>query len=476
VSRSELWRVLLPALFVSCSVLLSEDAEQCAVDADCAELGFGAAVCASGVCVADDGAGASGGTGASGGSGASGASGASGGSGAVSQGGQGGEPMQGGGAGGQSGGAAGEGGSGGEGEVVDQPDDVRVFGDTLTTTAGGDALAYIDVCPEDQVLIGINVWTSDSVEWLQRGQAVCGTMVLTSNDGVYAVAIVETETLRSRGSGTGMLTMASAQCPNNEVVVGFDGREGMYMDSITLYCAPLTVTGDAGSFVIEIGSDAPVDSVGNSGGTSFNMVSCPAGLVARGGQIEAGGYFDAFGLVCGEPALAYPDGSACAEDRDCESLKCGADVCEPSLCEAPSDCLCVGLDTDWYLFCNTAANSAGREAVCAAAAMQPAIIDKGSENGWVRSTATFRDLGDVGLGASDLAVEGEWRWSNDTQFWSGAGSGNGGTPVGGNYTAWDGANQPDNAGASEHCLTLWGNSRWNDDSCGKSLDFVCEFP
>ena len=53
---------------------------------------------------------------------------------------------------------------------------MRVFGDTTTQTAGGNAFPYFDVCPEDQVLIGINGWTQPdaSPSWLMRGQAVCG--------------------------------------------------------------------------------------------------------------------------------------------------------------------------------------------------------------------------------------------------------------------------------------------------------------
>jgi hypothetical protein len=37
------------------------------------------------------------------------------------------------------------------------------------------------------------------------------------------------------------------------------------------------------------------------------------------------------------------------------------------------------------------------------------------------------------LGANDIAVRGEWRWPDGTQFWAGAQSGN---PVGGLYSNW----------------------------------------
>lgn len=83
------------------------------------------------------------------------------------------------------------------------------------------------------------------------------------------------------------------------------------------------------------------------------------------------------------------------------------------------------------------------------------------------------------LGATDAGVEGVWTWVTGpeagTTFWQGARAANGGAPVGGAYTAWDTALQPDDSG-NEDCMHLWPSysGHWNDWICGNTAGYLVE--
>jgi hypothetical protein len=81
------------------------------------------------------------------------------------------------------------------------------------------------------------------------------------------------------------------------------------------------------------------------------------------------------------------------------------------------------------------------------------------------------------IGASDLAVDGNWQWSHgpeaNTQFWSG---GVGGSAVGGNYTNWM-TGEP-NGGAGENFAALnvsgYGAGKWVDEAVWNNYRSICE--
>ena len=87
-------------------------------------------------------------------------------------------------------------------------------------------------------------------------------------------------------------------CPNNQVIIGFDGRAGALVDSLTFRCAPITITGTAGNYQAVIGSKNSLPSIGGSGGSSFGVSDCPPGQIATKLIGRAGDSLDALGLQC----------------------------------------------------------------------------------------------------------------------------------------------------------------------------------
>jgi hypothetical protein len=134
-------------------------------------------------------------------------------------------------------------------------------------------------------------------------QAVCGELSVGSapSDGV---TIGAGATLPMRGATQD--TPWSQMCPADEVVVGFSGRSGADLDQVAFECAPWTASNNVDGGVLSAGPTVTLPAAGGDGGTPFQD-TCPPGQLARGSNLRAGAWVDAFGLVCGTPALA-PDG------------------------------------------------------------------------------------------------------------------------------------------------------------------------
>lgn len=81
----------------------------------------------------------------------------------------------------------------------------------------------------------------------------------------------------------------------------------------------------------------------------------------------------------------------------------------------------------------------------------------------------------VWLGGSDLAVEGEWRWSGGPEagqmYWLGAAAG---SAQGGFYTNWGGG-EPNNSGGVEDGIQLLTGGTWNDINVASSLPYIVEW-
>ncbi len=174
------------------------------------------------------------------------------------------------------------------------------FAQADATVVHGNALGgteYLDACPAGRVLVGLNAEIGDSFD---KVQVVCGVLGVSAT---AAVTIGASETpFPLRGSNANMA--ASTKCPANQMVVGFGGRGGALVDQLSLRCAPMTVaSGDGGAYSAAIGSITAQAPLGGTGGEAFADTDCPAGSVAVGAHIQAGGSVDGFGLLCGYPTL-----------------------------------------------------------------------------------------------------------------------------------------------------------------------------
>jgi hypothetical protein len=123
---------------------------------------------------------------------------------------------------------------------------------------------------------------------------------------VVGQQIITTATvwLPERGQNGGVAW--SSLCPPNQMVMGVDGRSSGYVDQLAIRCALLTVTGAPGAYGIAMGAATELPPVGSNAGTPFPTTDCPAGEVARGANIRADNYPRAFGLICGTPSIQVP--------------------------------------------------------------------------------------------------------------------------------------------------------------------------
>ncbi len=455
----------LCAELFGCSLLLNEEAAQCSQDSDCVTLGFGESVCdtSAGICsspqenngsnVGDgDGDMSSGGAPVVPGSGGSG----SGGSGS---------------GGSNSPGTGGKESTGGHDGLHPT---VRAIGAAMTLLYGGTGSgAFADTCPHNQVLIGLNVWTNPGTsigsDFIQQSQGVCGKLEVAAD----SLSVIPGSELRVRGLGfsEGEEEMTALLCGPDEVVVGFDGNAGFYVEKVRVFCAPLSIADSGDGLQIVVGEAAPGASVQkkDSGGEAFSSL-CPEGQVARGPAVRGGGWLDAFGTICTTPTVAYPLGEPCNADAECTTGKCDGE-CVASPCTSPIGCECVLFNSTNYVFCPQRNLFSAAAAACENVGLDLVRIENTVENGWLRNTADTLGMDAFYIGASDQAVEGEWRWRDGTQFWQGDTNG---AAVDGLYEFWDSL-QPS---ASGNCATVSSapniGGTWFDSPCTKSENFVCK--
>ena len=172
------------------------------------------------------------------------------------------------------------------------------------TTQYGDTqlgLAYLDTCPQGQVLIGFTgVLKTDSHAALK---GMCGAPGLAVQADAFVVEVVAGAPLPERGGAGDTPWMRG--CAANQVVTGFAGRAGVGVDQLTLSCAPLVVSEAMdGSFSVGLGPASPLPAVGGAGGLPFPQTDCPAGQVGNAQNLRADATIAAFGLGCAAVSLS----------------------------------------------------------------------------------------------------------------------------------------------------------------------------
>jgi hypothetical protein len=175
--------------------------------------------------------------------------------------------------------------------------------------AGGTAFA--DRCPDNQVLIGFH-GTMDAPggkSYLRSVQAVCGELVINDTEP-WQVTVSEAMTLPMHDVEAAQAQVAL--CPANQVMTGFAGRSGLWMDSVDVRCAPLNILGTTPDYLLVVGTPSKAGTIGGTtGGSPFDPLECAAGSVAVGQvgrTIQDGVVLGAFGVSCAVLTLELETG------------------------------------------------------------------------------------------------------------------------------------------------------------------------
>jgi hypothetical protein len=165
--------------------------------------------------------------------------------------------------------------------------------------------AFNQTCSSNEVVVGFqgSVDPPDAaINWLRGFQAICGKLTITGT-GPYNVQTTRAETLPAPSSSMGSMTQQRL-CPADQMVVGFGGKSGGYIDHLDFICAPLTIAGASPTFTLAVGaSSPPLASLGGPGGQPFTAIRCGPNQIAVGDAGRSSQFVDAFGLICATPSL-----------------------------------------------------------------------------------------------------------------------------------------------------------------------------
>jgi hypothetical protein len=187
------------------------------------------------------------------------------------------------------------------------------------------------------------------------------------------------------------------------------------------------------------GTDAPLDGGSDGDGGAEGIAGSGVGAVGGNGGISGSG---------GSAGSGVPPDSA--------------------LCNQITN---AGHD---YLLCQERRTWADANSGCLAIGMQLIRVDDDAENQWLffNANVPLGVDGEVWLGATDLEVEGEWRWTDGELFWLGD---NLGSAQNGLFNGWY-FREPNNASV-ENCAALdtkAAGAEWYDLECDLSKAYACE--
>jgi sucrose-6-phosphate hydrolase SacC (GH32 family) len=162
-----------------------------------------------------------------------------------------------------------------------------------TRTAGGDGgTRYDRACGENEVMVGLS---GKAGQWLDGMAPWC---VPLSQNGRWQGA---PHRLASTGGDPGWPAKPfQSICPANFAIGGFSGKEGRYLDLLTIECRAL---GSDGKLT---GPMTPMLAGGTGGGTAFNPIRCADNQPATGAYGKSGIYVDSFGLKCTPESIWRP--------------------------------------------------------------------------------------------------------------------------------------------------------------------------
>jgi hypothetical protein len=180
--------------------------------------------------------------------------------------------------------------------------------DNSTAMHGGsdpNDVTFNDGCPQGGPVIGYAGYVDTRAPVsVGRIATLCGKVAVQSSPSGCRAVVSAASTLPMRGDiGDSAFTQL---CPTGQVVIGFAGRSGVYLDQVGFECAPLVLSSSRAGYVVSIGAATPLTPAGGNGGTAFQD-ACPAGQVARGTNVAiVDQIVEAIGLSCGSPAVVSP--------------------------------------------------------------------------------------------------------------------------------------------------------------------------
>jgi hypothetical protein len=231
------------------------------------------------------------------------------------------------------------------------------------------------------------------------------------------------------------------------------------------------------------GSTSTAGSTGTGGFTSGGGAGGSTGTSGAGGSTSGGGAGGSTGTggaantggASGNGGNGGASGSGGAAGGTTGTGGVTADGGMPA-CTSTPDCHCDYYGGHAYKFCGNGRGYADAATACAMQGMRLIRIDDEGENQWAFAGKGMRGFPGVWIGADDMAVEGDWRWSDGTAFWMGKAGTAGAGPVGGLFNAWQTSPaQPDDQNGNEDCAGYdYGTDRWADLPCTNHNAYICE--
>lgn len=156
-----------------------------------------------------------------------------------------------------------------------------------------------DQCPAGAAVVGFDVTeTSGDSSYVSRIRTVCGALV-TRHAASVAIEVSESTALPVRGIGPG--TTLALRCPKDQVVVGYDGRNGSWIDQLSFRCAPLLPTNEDAT--VALGPVTKLGPAGGDGGERYGETDCGPGQVSVGSRSRADFFVLTFALSCAKVSL-----------------------------------------------------------------------------------------------------------------------------------------------------------------------------
>lgn len=164
-----------------------------------------------------------------------------------------------------------------------------------TPTAGGTGgTPYVRDCGNGEVMVGLS---GKAGQWIDGMAPWC---VPVGPNGGWQSAPHSLASIGGNGNPAWPPTSFQSICPTGHAVSGFSGREGQYLDFLTIECRALGSNGRL------TGPTSPLPGAGGARGTAFGSIRCAGDQPATGIHGKSGTYVDSLGLKCTPESIWRP--------------------------------------------------------------------------------------------------------------------------------------------------------------------------